>query len=261
VVIWRISATKISLISTFIPRHHDFFTMSLRERKIILNFLIGALVLIFFLFSGCILSKPAENLSNPDTYESHSQPDLTVLRSTETTTVPNLNPATGKPSKYWYSDALAQNVTVSNQFGANESFEISIGDAFIQRNASLGSVPSHIFGINITAKNSGVVPIEVTFLTVGLHDKSDEGCSYDMMNWCDVLEWYQINPGESETKTLNVTFVSAKGYEELSSQKYILDGVINAESDTTGITNARHAWIIDLKIPQNRTDLSQMSSV
>jgi len=221
--------------------------MSLRGGELIPIFLIGALVLISIFFSGCISSKPAENLSNTDTYQSPSQPDLTGLTSTEATTVPNFNPATGKPSKYWYSDALAQNVTVSNQFGANESFEISIGDAFIRRNASLDSVPSHIVGINITAKNSGVVPIEVTFLTVGLHDKSDEGCSYDMMNWCDVLEWHQINPDESETKTLNVSFVSAKGYEELSSQKYILDGVINAESDTTGITNMRQAWIIDLK--------------
>lgn len=149
-------------------------------------------------------------------------------------------------SKTWGSHASAQNATLYHQFDSKTSYELSLGDITIQQNETPGSESSYIIKINVTAENSGTVPIDVIFITETLMDNSGDVCQSSYRSWCGVLFLGQINPGESKTRTSDITFFSTKEYGKLSSQKFLLEGIIDANSDEIGGIY-RKAWLIDLK--------------
>ena len=182
-----------------------------------LNFFLLLLLFASSFFLGCASSKSTENLSNPE-----------------------------GTSEIWGSHALAQNVTVYQQFDNKTSYELSIGDIRFQQNETPSSESSYIIKFNVTAENRGTVPIDIIFVTETLEDNSRDGCQSSDRYWCGVLFLGLINPGESKTRTSKITFFSEKDYSDLSSQKFILSGIIDANSDRIGGVN-RKTWLIGLK--------------
>lgn len=215
-------------------------------------FLLGLLLLLTSIFfMGCTSPESAENFSNRDSIHFPSQSDVSVVETTKTPIPPEIIISNNKMTNKWGPYALAQNATVYHQFDSNTSYELSLGDITIRQNETPGTEPSYIIKINVTVKNSGTEPIEVYFQTEYLKDYSGDGCQYRNMSWCGTLILGTINPGKLKTQTEDITFFSTKGYEYLSSEKFLLQGVIVADSNKVGGTNTK-AWLIDLKKPQIR---------
>ena len=210
------------------------------------NFFLLSLLLASIFFSGCTSSKSAENLSTPEGIQAPSQSIVSLFTTTKTMVPQDLMIKNNETSKTWGSHALAQNVTVYHQFDNKTSYELSIGDITFQQNETPSSESSYIIKFNVTAENSGTVPLDIIFVTQSLEDNSGEGCQSRSRDWCGVLFLGQINPGESKTRTSKITFFSEKEYSNLSSQKFILTGIIDANSDKIGGIN-RKTWLIGLK--------------
>jgi hypothetical protein len=211
-----------------------------------LNFFLLALLFASIFFLGCISSKSTEDLSNPESTQAPSQSIVSLFTTTKTKVSPDLIIKNNETSKTLGSHALEQNVTVYHQFDNKTSYELSIGDIIFQQNETSSSESSYIIKFNVTAENSGTVPIDIIFVTQSLEDNSGDGCQSNYRFWCGVLPLGQINPGESKTRTSKITFFSEKGYRNLSSQKFILTGIIDANSDKIGGVN-RKTWLIGLK--------------
>ncbi len=192
------------------------------------------------LFAGCTSPQSPDDTSIPDITLPLSQTSMSL------SAVPAATNSTVPVSDTWGARTLPQNTSVSLQFTDNASYEVSLGNAILRQNGTLGSVPSYIVEVNITAKNTGAVPIEVIFLGVDFKDSSGDGCSSTIRSWCGVHDWFRIDPGISDTMTVNIPFVSSKEFEYLSSQKFILVGIINAETETFSTWNNRNSWQINL---------------
>lgn len=199
-----------------------------------LNFFLLGILLTSVFFIGCTSLKSRENFPNQDSIHFPSPPDVSVFETTETSVPPEIIINNNKMSNKWGPYALAQNATVYHQFDSNTSYELSLGDITIRQNETPGTEPSYLIKINVTVKNSGIDPIYVFFQTEYLKDYSGDGCQYRNMSWCGTLILGTINPGKSKTRTEDITIFSTKGYEYISSEKFLLQGVVVADSDKVG---------------------------
>jgi hypothetical protein len=219
----------------------------IKMRKMIhrLNSFLFGLLLVSVFLTGCISQEPAENLSNPHSIQPLSPSGQWVSPTTRTPVPAESIIKNNETLKKWDSHALAQNATFFYQHENRTSYELSLGDITIQQNKTPGSESSSIIQINVTAKNSGTVPIEVIFLIESLKDKSGDGCQYKPMVWCGVIIM-DMMPGASKTRTSNVTIFSTKGYDNLLSQNFLLMAIIDYHSDEWGGIH-HNVWLIDLK--------------
>lgn len=210
------------------------------------NLFFLGLLLIFVFYVGCTSPKTAENLSNPGSVSSFSSSGLSVPAQIKTPVSTASTIKTSETPKKWGANALVQNETVYDQLDSNTSYELYLRDITIQQNKTPGSEFVYTIKINVTAKNSGTVPIDITFLIEALKDNFGKGCQSDTPYWCGAID-LEMKPGESKNRISNITISSTKGYDNLTSQKFLLEGVINAQSDKMGTYNRRISWLIDLK--------------
>lgn len=206
-----------------------------------LNFFLLGLLLVSVFLTGCTSQGTAKI---PGNVQSPSLSGISISVP-ETPVSQQILTDNNETLKTWGSNALAQNATVFYQQENRTSYELSLGDIRIQQNETPGSESSCLIQINVTVKNSGTVPIEVIFLTESLKDNAGNGCQYKPMVWCGVIVM-DILPGESKTRTSNVTIFSTQGYDYLSSQKFLLAGIIDYNSDAWGGVH-HQAWLSDLK--------------
>lgn len=211
------------------------------NKRLILGFL--GLLLISVFFVGCTSQKQVENLLNPDSVQALSSSAVSVSTTAKipVSTVSTIK--TNEPPKksIWFN--LAQNETGYHNFDENTSYELSLGNITIQQYETSDTKSAYSIKINITAKNTGNLPLRPTILVESLKGTSGDGCSYNMPTWCGVLDFGKINPGESKTGTTNVTFFSTKDYVNLSSQKYLFEIGIQGERIGWNL----NSWSIDLK--------------
>lgn len=223
-----------------------------------LNIIILGIFLVFIILTGCIAPESRGNLSTPEpsTFSSHS--DTSVITAPESPSDPD---SIIKYNQTWIKRgsnyALAQNATAYLKIDDNTPYELSLGSIRLQPNETQGTVPSYIMKINITIKNSGTIPLQVTFATLDLRDDSGEGCHSVGQFTCGVLFLgpmnksvnyidHRLNPNGSDTQTLNVTIFSINGYDYLSSQKFFFSGMIDANTNKSGRSGDRIAWWLDL---------------
>jgi hypothetical protein len=154
---------------------------------------------------------------------------------------------TSETPKKWGFSALAQNETVYYRYGNRTSYAVSLGEITIRHNNTPGSESLYTIQVNVTAKNNGTIPIDVIFLTYALKDDSGNGCQSDTRFWCGAAD-LEMNPGESKTGTSSVTISSTKGYDYVSSQRFLLEAIIDFHSDEWGGIN-KNAWLVDVKKP------------
>jgi hypothetical protein len=165
--------------------------------------------------------------------------------------------------RWGYTITGLSSSTLYFDYGENASFELFHGPVTIQRNGTSDSEQSYLVMTNITLKNTGLAPVEVIYGTVVLKDDVGEGCTYNRTFTCGIIgfgthyndgSW--LNPGESETQSLNVTIFSSKSFEYLTSQKFVLEGVFDVKwklpgGRKTGVAGDRREWLIDL----NQTEI------
>ena len=190
-----------------------------------LNLFFSCLILSSLFFTGCTSPISPQNLSNPNDTQFPSSPGDMSFTTAET--------------------PISENSTVYHQFSDNTtSYELSLGDVTIQQNQTAGN-NSFLIRINTTAKNTGSIPIEITFLAGRIMDNSGDGCQSDFRSWCGVT-FLNLRPGETKTRSLNVSFFSVNGSEYLSSKEFCLEGIIDSSSNSMGGIN-HESWLIDLK--------------
>lgn len=227
-------------------------------KKYQLNFVLLGLLLAFIILTGCNAPESRGTLSNPELHKFSSHLDTPVITATESPLKPDL---IIKNNQTWIRRgadyALAQNATAYLKLDDNTPYELSLGAISLQPNETQSTVPSYIMKINVTLINSGTIPVQVTFATLDLMDDSGDGCHSKGQFTCGVLFLgpmnksvnyidHRLNPGGSDTQTLNVTLFSTKGYDYLSSQKYFLSGMIDATTNNNGRSGERVAWWLDL---------------
>ena len=195
-----------------------------------LNFFLTGLMLLSLFFTGCTSPISPQNLSNPNGIHSPSPPGEMSFTTTET--------------------PISENSTVYHQFSDNiTSYELSLGDVTIQQNETTGNKSFYMMRINTTAKNTSTIPIEISFVAAGIMDNSGDGCQSDTRSQCGIT-FLNLQPGESKTRSLNVTIFSANGYEYLSSKEFCFDAIIDSSSKSMGGIN-HGSWLIDLKNSTN----------
>lgn len=204
-------------------------------------------VVFLIFFSGCISEKKGENRTNPGNIQSPSPTNLLVNATMKT---PERTTSTIETSPIqqtsWFM-RLAQNETAYNRYPDNISYNLSINDVTFRKGASSGNVSSYITKITITAKNGGLRPINLMVRGVGFTDDSGDGCVYKAPYWCDIIDFSRINPGESQTKTANITFQSNKDLMFFLSKKFEYEVEIGEEDSVShgGWDGNRNSWIID----------------
>lgn len=232
----------------------------MRIQQILLGFILMAIVL-----AGCTTRETADNISDQDSLQSLQQPGVTFTPITETGVSFNNRIPDCETKVNSGNLSGITSPTACFDYGENASFELSHGPVTILRNDTSDNQQSYIVRTNMTLTNTGFVPVEVTFATVELKDDISDGCFSGERFRCGVLVFgpldkYQdhwLNPGKSETKTLNVTFISSKSIDYLSSQKFVLEGVFEVawklpDGNITGNTGERRNWMIDLSKAETR---------
>jgi len=139
--------------------------------------LLGLLVISSVFFTCCTTQEFTINSSNPNLTQSPLRSDISVVTITESPLRPeNIIKYNQTWLKRGSDYALAQNATAYLQIDNNTPYELSLGTVSIQPNKTRGTVPSYIAKINLTIKNSGTFPIQVTFATLDFSSDSGDGC-------------------------------------------------------------------------------------
>jgi hypothetical protein len=142
------------------------------------------------------------------------------------------------------------NSSIYNRIDSSRSYKISIGNIRIQPNTTPGIEPSDIIMINITANNTGTVPVAIRF-SGGVIDYSSLSSCGDLflgpMNKRPYTRFY-LNPGESFTQTENCTLFASDHGIDLSSDT-VFRGVLTAIYSTEAVDSSVQ-WILD---PNNGT--------
>lgn len=210
-----------------------------------LLFFVGLVIFLAFL-SGCVSEKTGENLTKPEKNQSLSPiiSPVNAMTTPVTTMVVKNSPT---PGSSWRI-RLAQNETADNHVNDNMSYELSLSDISFSKGGRLGDTPSYVTTINITAKNTGLDPIRLTVEGMSLLDDSGDGCRYNAPHWCGRVIFDIVNPGESQTETLNVFFYSKRSYEDLSAGKF--EYLVEITAENIGIKGYwggnPNSWIIDM---------------
>jgi hypothetical protein len=200
----------------------------------------------FILFAGCASQKSDDTILSIGSNASPTYSDTLASATTHIAAPQESYHQINPTSKRWGSEVLTKNGIFYYPFESNASFELSLGDISLQQNKTPGTESTYIVNINMTTKNSGMVPVEVIFLTSALEDDSGDGCQSDTRFWCGVADMDRINPKESRTKKLTAKIFSDKGYEDFTSQEFFLDGIIDYHSDKFGGI-IHKSWVIDFK--------------
>jgi hypothetical protein len=217
------------------------------------------LFLMTIVFTGCTTRETAHNLSNQDGSQSLQQPGLSsgpametpvqsrgVIHGTETWITSGNISGTSSPSAFF-------------DYGENTSFALFHDPVTIQWNHTQDIPQSCLVTTNLTLINTGSVPVQVSYATVELKDDAGDGCFSGERFMCGQLAFGTLdkngdnwlNPGESDSQTLRIPFVSSKSPECLTSQKFELTGVFTVnyqlpDGSITGNAGARRSWLIDL---------------
>jgi len=226
-----------------------------------IQWILLGLFLIAIIFTGCTTRDSRDNLS--DSCHSLQKCNVTIITPPETQTYSNNPIICNESSEQWGNLSGTTAPTVCVDYSENASFALSHAPVTIRQNGTSDSGKSYLVETNLTVINTGLTAIEVTYLTVELKDDTGDGCFSGERFMCgDILfgpldkdQHHWVNPGESETQTLNVNFVSSKDIGYLSSQKFLLLGVFDVEwkfpdGNIIGSTGDRREWLIDL----NTTD-------
>jgi hypothetical protein len=206
------------------------------------------LVIFFAFLTGCVSEKSGVNLTNLEKKPSISptSPSVITTIKTHVTTISVIKTSPTLRTS-WFG--LAHNETAYNRYPDNTSYDLSIGDVTLQKSASSGNMSTYMAKINITAKNGGPDPIQLIIAGGTFSDNLGDGCAYDMAKWCGITYFDKINPGESQTRTANVIFVSKRDYNDLLSKKFEYE--INIEENNlvlnSGWSNRRNSWTLNIK--------------
>jgi hypothetical protein len=214
---------------------------------------------------GCATGETTDNLSNQNRSHSLQQSSVSFVTTTDTEVPSNdrihCNETWGTLGAWETRGNLSgmTSPTACFDYDENTWFELSHGTVTIERNDTSDVRQSYIVTTNMTLTNTGRVPIDVVYATVELKDDVRDGCFSGERFMCGLIffgtmDKYQdqwLNPGESETRPLNVTIFSSKSLEYLSSQKFVLEGVFDvkwklSDGSTDGRTGGRRDWLIDL---------------
>jgi hypothetical protein len=228
-------------------------------------FLLG-LVLVALILTGCTTRETADQLSNQDTIQSFRQSNVSFVTTTETPVPSNdrlpCNESWGTQGTWEKRGNLSgmTSPTACFDYGEDTWFELSHGPVTIERNDPSGSQQFYLVKTNMTLTNRGLVPIKVVYATAVLKDDVSDGCFLrEGFFTCGLIffgtmdkdqdQW--LNPGESETRPLNVTIISSKSLESLSSRKFLLEGAFDNKwrapnGSIFGWTGGRRDWLIDL---------------
>ena len=144
----------------------------------------------------------------------------------------------------------ALSATQSIQFENGPSFEFILDNIKLRKNETIDTNSSYIMKINVTVKNSNASYVDVVFMISELTDSSGNGINCDSPRWCGSLVFMDgIKPGESRTGTSKVTLFSTRGYDDLSSETFLLRDYIDisGDSDHPGGGLKYNEWSIDLK--------------
>jgi len=145
----------------------------------------------------------------------------------------------------------ALSATQSIQFENGPSLEFTLDDIKLLKNETIDTNSSSIMNINVTVKNSNTSYVDVVFMISELTDSTGNGRHCDSpQHWCGSLVFMNgIKPGESRTGTSKVTLFSTRGYDDLSSETFLLRDYIDisGDSDHPGGGLKYNEWSIDLK--------------
>jgi hypothetical protein len=200
-----------------------------------------------------------DNLSYQNNRHSIQQRNITFRSSPETQTYSTDHINCSESLEQWGNLSGTAASTICVVYSENASFALSHGPVTIQQTGTLDSKQSYLVKTNLTLINTGLAPIEVTYLIVEFKDDTGDGCLSGERFMCgDVLfgpldkdQHHWVNPGDSETQTLNFSVVSSKNIEFLLSQKFLLHGVFDvewksSEGSISGITGDHREWLVDL---------------
>lgn len=145
--------------------------------------------------------------------------------------------------------ALSATQTIRIENGP--SFEFILDDIRLQKNETIDTNSSFIMNINVTIKNSNTSQADVVFMISELTDSTGNGRHCDSpQHWCGSLVFLEeIKPGESRTGTSKVTLFSTRGYDDLSTETFLVRDYlsISGDSDHPGGGLRYNEWSIDLK--------------
>ena len=186
-----------------------------------------------------------DNFSHPGNIQAPSSSAPTVLITT-TLLVSNISDdRINETQKQIHDYHLAQNEIAYYDY-SNISFELSLGNITFRESGTAANMSTYIADINLTAKNTGKIPIELKILVSEFMDDSGDGCQTNL-GWCYGKDLGQISPGESKNLTVNVTFSSIKEYDYLSSQTYRFTIAAPIETRIIGVYAPHFSWIVDMK--------------
>jgi hypothetical protein len=229
------------------------------------------ILLVGIIMAGCSVPVPQE----------HTSP-AAIDRSSTSTTISAINPSNVSPTmssttsalpefitkdnemyESWHqgkidSYQLAQNSTAHLITDPNRSCQISLGSINIQNNETSGTTPSSIIRINMTATNTGKVPVHIVFTNAYLLDSNGyQYSTYGQSNSiCDSVffgsynassppPFYWLYPGKTDSKIVNCTIFITDRYQLLLSKKSLYSGLIDAMYDKKGST-FQPAWVLHL---------------
>jgi hypothetical protein len=227
------------------------------------NQVILIVLLIGILIAGC--SVPVRVVEHPTIHQFTSSP--TVLVTTPVAVTTTLSPEyiikDNEMYESWhqgkiYSYQLAQNSTAHLITDPNRSCQISLRSIRIQNNETSSTTPSSIIQINMTATNTGKVPVHIVFTNAYLLDSNGyQYSTYGQSNSiCDSVffgsynassspPFYWLYPGKTDSKIVNCTIFITDRYDILLSQKSLYSGLIDAMYDKKGST-FQPAWVLHL---------------
>ena len=204
-------------------------------------FLIGFIILSIF-FMGCTSPVAYKNLSQPAITETPS-PTLT----SPVMVIGSSNESYGNSSAYIRIDA-------------NKSYEISLNNIRIYPNATAGTEKSNILQINMTATNTGTIPVQLVFFDAYIIDYTGYEYPQSIHPACGTLFLgpmnessrnldFRLMPGKSIVQTENCTLFVTGHYNNLLSNDSTFGGMLKAEfpSESWETKFAATVWILDLK--------------
>jgi hypothetical protein len=209
-----------------------------------LNLCIIGLILAFVSLTGCVSQKSDGNISQPGNIPVSSSSLSSLILTTHLQT-PNISHETSDTLKKKDDNNLAQNETAYFQ-QSNITFELSLGDISLRKSNAAGNLSNYNADINMTIKNTGKNPFNVTILVSEFMDDSGDGC-HTNLGWCYGKDPSQIYPGNSKNIIVNITFSSVKEFKYLASQKYRFTVSTPIETNKTGIYGHQFSWIIEMK--------------
>jgi hypothetical protein len=210
-----------------------------------LNLFIIGLLLASVTLTGCASQKPVGNISQSANIPVSSSSLSSMLLTTKLPISNISDERTRETLRKKDDNNLGQNETAYFQ-QTNMTFELSLGTITFRKRWTAGNLSSYDADINMTIKNTGKIPLNLTMLVSEFIDDFGDGC-HTNLGWCYGKDIGQIYPGELKNLTVNITFSSTKDFNYLASQKYHFTVSTPIETNKIGIYGHQFSWIIDMK--------------